>query len=650
MRVAIGQAEQTNSVSCFGMLYGHRRHLDSVLPPLTKLSPNPTSTQQIVGRPVPRRDVDIFGLLHDDDGRLDNLIPPLSCHSRLLRQRPSTPSPGIPEQQGLQLPSKLTAFVSRVKKALSRKPKPKQLPGKVPCVARPSSELMIKPEELPSKRSFAGMPSGELVVIQVIRWNHHHQYGGGKPLTLQRRAKTLSSPSKIAALPISKILKIDVKSFDNKESVTLAESRVQESKVQGFGTLDTHDKPGEFADEADRSFLNEVNAVITAESNKGDGRYCNTCSTSGASANNSTTGQEIGSGTTNDSVEDGKECTDSSTLNAFSNEEHIGHKSNTGSTSISDALSPSANIAHQNEGDATANTNEEKGENDSHDSASDTLSDKENVIAQIVDENVTGDHSEGKGDGFCDHLASDAICDIDDITRPVDIADRAGKSAGKLKDCNHHSTSDLSFDTEDVHQVQDGSTTGHGEGGWKDWTESSNFNATSETSSAHESDAGVSLGNFPKDWAYGSVRSTPQRYSNEDTARKGDDGDAVETLKKERKDRADISTSDCLTIDESIQDEDASDGVEVDTEANRFLEDHSLSLPSPRDHQSSGENEAAVDATDGDSVETSSEKENSSPSSLPPSSVSIKLRLRCLLGDAADQTQADGTSIWSKPV
>jgi len=627
MRTVFGQAEQTNSVDCFGMLYGHRRHLDSVLPPLTKISSNPTSTQQIVGSPVPRRDVDSFGLLHDDDGRLGSVIPPLSCRSRLLFSRPST-SPSIPEQHGPQLPSKLTAFVSRVKKAMPMQPKPQQLPGKVPCVARQSSELMIKPQELPSKRSFAGMPSEELVVIQVIRWNHQHQYGGGKPLRIQRRAKTLSSPSKIAALPISKILGIDVKNFDNKGSVTLAESQVQESKVYWFGTLDTHDKPGEFADEADRSFLNEVNAVITAESNKGDARSCNTCSTSGASANNSTTGQKIGSGTTNDSVEDGKECNDFSTLNALSNEEHFRHRSNTGSTSKSDALSTDENIAHQNEDDAAANTKEGKGPSDGHDSASDALSDKENVVAQDIDENATGNHSQGKGDGFCDHPASDALCDIGDITRPVDIADRAGKSAGKLKDWNHHSTSDLSFDTEDVHQVQDGGTTGNGEGDRTEWTESSNFDATSETSSAHESDGGVPLGNFQKGWAYRSVRSTPQRFSNQDTDQEGDDGDAVETFKKERKDRADISTSDCLTIDESIQDEDASDGVEVDAEANLILENHSLSLPSARDHQSSDENEAAVDATDDDSVDTSSEKENSSPSSLPSSSVSIKLRLR----------------------
>jgi len=423
---------------------------------------------------------------------------------------------------------------------------------------------MIKPQELPSKRSFAGMPSEELVVIQVIRWNHQHQYGGGKPLRIQRRAKTLSSPSKIAALPISKILGIDVKNFDNKGSVTLAESQVQESKVYWFGTLDTHDKPGEFADEADRSFLNEVNAVITAESNKGDARSCNTCSTSGASANNSTTGQKIGSGTTNDSVEDGKECNDFSTLNALSNEEHFRHRSNTGSTSKSDALSTDENIAHQNEDDATANTKEGKGPSDGHDSASDALSYKENVVAQDIDENVTGNHSQGKGDGFCDHPASDALCDIGDITRPVDIADRAGKSAGKLKDWNHHSTSDLSFDTEDVHQVQDGGTTGNGEGDRTEWTESSNFDATSETSSAHESDGGVPLGNFEKGWAYGSVRSTPQRFSNQDTDQEGDDGDAFETLKKERKDRAEISTSDCLTIDESILSSDPRSGSSVD--------------------------------------------------------------------------------------
>lgn len=641
MRAASGQAERTNSVSCFGMLYGHRRHLDSVLPLFTKLSSNTTSREQVTGRPVPRRDVDRFGLLHDDDGRLDSLVPTLSCQSRLLLSRPS---PAIREQHGLQLPSKLTAFASKVKKAMSGKHKPQQLPCKVPCVAGPSSVLMIKPQELPSKRPFAGMPSEGLAVIQVIRWNDQYQYGGGKPLPLQRRAKTLSSPSKIAALPISEELEFDEKRFDNKKSGTLAGSQ-----AQGVKTTDTHDELGEVGDEADRSFLNEVNDIVTAESNKGDGRYCNTCQAPGPSANNSTTGRKIGVGTTYDSVGNGKECTASSTLNTLSNEEHIGHESNTSSTSISDVLSSSGNIAHKNEDNATANTDEEEGEVGNHGSASDALSDEENVVAQHIDENIIGNHSLGKGENIRHRPASDAIFSIEDPTCPIDVADKAKESAGKLREWNHRPTSDLSFDTEDVHGVQDGGTTGKGEADRNGCRESSNFDAMSETSFAHESDGGVALDTFQQGWAYGSICSTPPRISDKNTAQEGDDGDAVETLKKERKDCADISASDCLTIDESIQDEDASDGVEVDAEANRFLEDHSLSLPSPRDPRSSGDNEAAVDATDGDSVETSSEKENCSPSSLPSSSVSIELRLRCLLGDAADQTQADSTSIRNKP-
>lgn len=627
------------SLGCFDMLCCNRRHLDSRPSTLPKISCNSTSREKVFSPPVSTNGVNNFGLLYGNRRRLDGVQPHLSGHSTILSLLPprvSTPSPSSPEQHERQLSSKLTAFVSMVKKTLSGQPKLQKLPEKMPRVATPSPELATRPQELPSKGVITGMPSEQLAVIQIIRWNHRQQYGGSKPSLLQGQSKTSSSSPKLASFPIFKKIIFDGRDFDNKKSGTLAESQVQRLETTG-----THNEPGEVAAEADRGALSEANGGDTARNKEGDGRNCSTFSTFEATADNSITGQKIGGSTGKDNKKDGKEWSDSSRPKALTNDGSVAHKIETDNTtneseedrktendiSRSNALSTSEIIGHQIEDDGTANTNKGKGEDDSHGSAFNQLPAKGDVAAQCIDEIVRANTNEGKEEAYGDH-AADTVFGKENVIHPIDSANSAKNSPETVKNWIHPSTLDELFDVEkSAHQVDNVDTAGNGEGERKDYRASSNFDTLSKTSSADESDGGVAVGDCQSSWGDGSMCSTPVKLSDEDSAHENDDGDAVEDSKKECKARAQSSTSDYLTADEGSQHEDASDEVEADPEGNRILDDDSRSLLSERDHQSSIENETVVDDVDDDSVDTSSEKENTSPSVLPSSIVSFEIRI-----------------------
>lgn len=478
--------------------------------------------------------VDSFGLLYGNGRRRDSVLPPFSCHSRildLLPPRTPAPSPSIPEQcDGLRPPSKLTAFVSRVKNALSGTAEREELPEIVPCIARPSSESLMRPRELPSKVPLASMPSEGLVVIQIIRSNHQ-QHGSGEPLLLQGQSKNPFSISKTAGSSRIKELRYDGEKVETKKSPTL-----DESQVQGLEPTDTRKESGE----VNRSALDGITGGDIVDDGKRDGQEHNICFALDEDVG--TAGHNIGGGTIHDSEEDEKEWRDTSRFNTLPKKESAAsqidsgrkvnegknHKKDRGVSSRFGDLSNEESVASHIEDGSTANENEEDGRERGDVSRSLASSEKNQVDLRSKDsgtEYVIEREESNNGDIS---MSKELYVNDTAVSQPIVGDGSANGIKGKEKNREGRPISESLPSRDALHGSGEDYKADKDRKVGKEYRDISNIEALSDESSDDESDGGVAIGNFQDGWEYGSTSRRPHGLSNEDNAEEGDENNALE--------------------------------------------------------------------------------------------------------------------------
>ena len=560
------------TVDSFGLLYGHRRRLDVVLPSL----PNPASKfkarKQFFGRPIPVNQVDSFGRLYGNRRRLVSVLPSSSCDSNILTLRPpraSTCSSSLPERSGSQLSSRWKGFVAGVRKMLSGPPKRQELPGKVPCVARRSAELGMETPVLSSKvpsvsTPCVSMPSDKLVVVQILQRNFCQQDDGSKPSPLGKRFQTLPSSPRSAVLPTIKQPRFNTKSFNSHRSATL-----EEYQAQGLETIDAVNKPSEVAGEANPI---DTSNPGTSDEHKGEGKVCSTCSGSSASSENSTTRQINGEGTAKDSEQDGKPFSDST--------------------------------------------------------KSDDSSDKENAAHRINDAD-TANKIEGKVKDRRDSSIPDVLLDRD-TAHQIEDSLAAQNHVREREDRTNRSPSNVLSNEGNTHRADNDATADNGEGDESEGSNSSTTSTTSsETASDSESDGGVLIDDFDEN-------SDSSLLSGETSAKdegQEDDDNAVDRRGNESCGSSECSASDYVSADESNQTDDASDEEEVDAKGNRALKGQKVDLGSwfsEQDDQPGIETGPAALVEKQDPVDVKNGLDNGMSGSLRSSTVSTATEKRRL--------------------
>ena len=399
--------------------------------------------------------VDRFGSLYGSRSRQESVRSPFPSHSRilsLLSPKNWAPSPSIPDQVGLQRPSRSKTIISRVREVLSRRPKLLELLERLLRMLHLSPEQGVKQQELPSKPPYNGMPSDRLVVIQILSQNYYQPDSGSNPSPLRGRFKILWGSLKIAFLSILEHLKLKKKNPDFNGSTTL-----DESQDQALEATNASIEPGEVAAENKSTAFDETTGGNRAADSEGYGKACSDSSGVEALSKKEDTSHRIEPiNTANESEEDGKVCDN---------------------TSKPDELSTKENTAQEIEDGAIAHINEGKKEGFSDYLVSDALSEKEKVTAndpmgreehcrgrsadnapQIEDSDTAND-SEGDGEDCRNPSSFDGLSErsSDESDGGVALHNRKEESEG----CSNPSTSDNLSKENTGHKI-DGANAGEG--------------------------------------------------------------------------------------------------------------------------------------------------------------------------------------------